>query len=314
MTALFSGYRVDCDLYHGASQTMDDPRLLFTGPSPYGWHRYQSFLRCPAIYGYEYEGRYLPLRDSGGNLVSYSTSGEDRNDARPLVLGTLVHLGLAHHYARLQARQRKQDTDLYEPCKAIDVLTDTEMSDPYCAHAVWAECCDLAKVVTRKYIARHAFEKVRVEHVEEVFQLSIGDSQAPLTFRVDLVVSDSAGKVWFVDHKTTSRILSSQSRAYSMSGQFLAYTLAGRSVYKDRFGGCILNQIQATQEPIFRRPDLAAAPGLLRGLPATIERAWKGIQELAGTPPGYWPIAPTEHTCWTRYGPCRNYDRCRMGD
>ena len=145
--------------------------------------------------------------------------------------------------------------------------------------------------------------------------MRIGESRAPLTFRVDLVIRDSGGRIWFVDHKTTSRILSSHPRSYGMSGQFLSYSLAGRQIYGEKFGGCILNLMQAQSGDVkFIRPDLPAAPGLLRGLPPTIERAWKGIQALSDTPAGYWPIAPTEHTCWTRYGACRNYDRCRLGE
>jgi hypothetical protein len=293
--------------------TVSDPRLIDPGPSPFGGHRYSSFFRCPSIYGYEYEGRYLPLYDDKGNIVASPRPG-GRNDARPLVLGSLIHLGLAHHYAHLQARQHHRESDYYEPCEAIDVHTENEMSEPGCTISTWAECSEIAKDVTRKYAAHYAFERVRVEYVEEVFQMAIGESRAPLTFRVDLVVRDTGGKVWFVDHKTTGRLLSSHPRSYSMSNQFLSYTLAGQRVYGDQFGGCLLNMIQAGRgETIFRRPDLLAAPGLLAAFPASVERAWKGIQELSSVPAGYWPVAPTEHTCWTRYGPCRHYDDCRLG-
>ena len=56
-----------------------DPRLLNTGPSPFGWHRYETALRCLAAYGYGVEARKLGLR----------------HDAPQLARGTLVHLGLA---------------------------------------------------------------------------------------------------------------------------------------------------------------------------------------------------------------------------
>ena len=188
------------------------------------------------------------------------------------------------------------------------------MEDPACSFSTWAECSEIAKDVTRKYAAHYAFERVRVEYVEEVFRLFIGEKRAPLTFRVDLVIRDTGGQVWFVDHKSTGKILSSHPKSYSMSGQFMSYTTAGRLIYGDQFGGCLLNMIEAGRgAPRFERPNLLGAPGLLAGFPASVERVWGEIQKLSDTPAGYWPIAPTEHTCWTRYGACNHYDNCRLG-
>ena len=48
---------------------LEDSRLLFTGPSPFGWHRYESFLKCPSQYGWNYGENPLPSFDAQGALV-----------------------------------------------------------------------------------------------------------------------------------------------------------------------------------------------------------------------------------------------------
>ena len=291
---------------------LEDSRLLFTGPSPFGWHRYESFLKCPSQYGWNYGENPLPSFDAQGALVPAIRKNE-RNDARPLVLGTLVHLGLAHYYARLQAKQHGVPTELYEPLEAIDVLTRTEIEEaPPAASKTWQTCADLAKEVMVNYVSKYAFERVTVEHVEEVFRLDING--APITMRVDLVVSDTAGRVYMVDHKTTGRMTANHPKFYGISGQFLAYGLAGKLAFGERFGGVMLNLIECREGSIrFDRPELAASPGLQVAFPATVARTWEQIKALAGTPPAEWPRHPTEHTCWTRYGPCKHFDKCRLG-
>ena len=291
--------------------TVTDPRLLFTGPSPFGWHRYESFLRCPSQYGWSYGANPLPLYDATGALVA-ADQKRDRNDARPLVLGTLVHLGLAHHYAHAKARLAETSTDLYEPMEAMTRLAASEVSEaPPPGAATWSECAEVACEVVAKYIARYVSERIKPLHVEEVFVLDV--EGAPITMRVDLVAEDSGGRVYFIDHKTTGRITANHARFYGISGQFLAYTYAGRLTYGDRFAGVMLNLLQCGDTIKFERPQMPPAPGLLNAFPATVKRAWGQIQELAGTDPAAWPKHPTEHTCWTRYGPCKHLESCRLG-
>lgn len=146
-----------------------DPRLLFTGQSRFGWHRYETFMQCPRKYAYKYV--------EGGS--------EER---RALSLGTHIHLGLAHYYKHLQAKQRQEDCDLYDPLEAI------RKSAPPSAEVA------LAQKIVAAYIQNYTFEKVEVLHVEEVFELDFNG--APLTSRVDLVIrSKGTGKVHVCDHK-----------------------------------------------------------------------------------------------------------------
>jgi len=195
---------------------------------------------------------------------------------------------------------------------AMAALTNAESADaPPEGAATWRECGEVAAEVVAKYLARYASERIKPLHVEEVFILDV--EGAPITMRVDLVAEDSAGRVYFIDHKTTGRITNNHAKFYGISGQFLAYTYAGRLTFGDRFAGVMLNLLQCGDPIKFERPQMPPSPGLLAAFPTTVKRAWGQIQDLAGTEPCAWPKHPTEHTCWTRYGPCKHYDACRLG-
>jgi len=221
-------------------------------------------------------------------------------------MGSLVHVGLAHHYARMRETQQGRDPGiLYDPADAVRELA-RQRDD-----ATFRECSPIAQDIVLRYISRYANERVKVLHVEEVFTLNFDG--APLTMRVDLVWEAADGRVYFVDHKTTGRITTSHPRWYAMSGQFLGYRWAGRLAFGERFGGAVCNLIQTDVKDItFARPNLAPVPGMLRKFPAAIGEAWRRLQELearnlAATE---WPAHPSEHTCWTRYGACPAYTRC----
>jgi hypothetical protein len=265
-----------------------DPILLDTGPSPFGWHRYENFLRCPQLYAWNHKTN-------------------ERSTGRALALGSLIHVGLAHHYARLRETQHGRDPDAYYgPVEAVRALAARNPDDPF-----YRECSPIAQDVVPAYVARYSGERVKILHVEEVFSLDFNG--APLTMRVDLVWEGSDGRVYFVDHKTTGRVTTSHPRWYAMSGQFLAYRWAGRLAFGERFGGAICNLIQSDPRDIsFSRPTLAPVPGQLRKFPSTIHELWTRLQaiEARNLAPSEWPAHPSEHTCWTRYGACPAYSRC----
>jgi hypothetical protein len=269
---------------------MTQPLLLDTGPSPFGWHRYETFLRCPQLYAYSHKGE----------------KHDDSESGRALALGSMVHVGLAHHYARMREDQQGRDpAAYYEPLDAVTALA-AKKDGP-----AWREFAGLARDIVRGYVTRYAAERPEILHVEEVFALEFDG--APLTMRVDLVWRGRDGRVYFVDHKTTGRITTSHPRWYAVSGQFLAYRWAGRLAYGDQFGGVVCNLIQTDVKDItFARPQLAPVPGLLRKFPEAIREAWRRLQELEARnlAVSEWPAHPSEHTCWTRYGACPMYARC----
>lgn len=152
--------------------------LLDTGPSPFGWHRYETFLRCPQLYAW-----------------SHKTEKAEGETGRALALGSMVHVGLAHHYARMREEQQGRDPGvLYPAVEAVRALAAKNERDN-----AYQENVGLACDVVRGYLARYGSERHEILHVEEVFTLDFDG--APLTMRVDLVWRGSDGRVYFVDHK-----------------------------------------------------------------------------------------------------------------
>ncbi len=271
--------------------TNDERLLIFTGPSPRGWHRLQLFLECPQRYAWNYVAGLKGINE----------------DAPPLVKGSLVHLGLAQHYSRVKAAQEGADPErYYPPDEAIDVLAEVK-------GGAWAEHAKLAKDVVRAYLVRWRNERFRVLAVEELLEAEIAGHR--FTGRMDLVLEDSAGKVWIVDHKTTGRLQAKQRKFYSVSGQILGYQTLGRIHYGDRFAGMRLNMIQHGGEFKFERFDVDPAPKLLAKWPSAVADAERGIQDLLdeGRPEDEWPIAPSELVCFHRYGPCNYLEQCKWG-
>jgi hypothetical protein len=269
----------------------DDRLLVFTGPSPRGWHRLQLFLECPQRYAWNYVAGIKGINEN----------------APPLVKGSLVHLGLAQHYSRMRETQQGGDPDrFYGPAEAIDLMAEVR-------GGAWAEHAALAKAVTEAYLVRWRNERFKIVAVEELLEAQIEGYR--FTGRMDLVVEDSAGKIWIIDHKTTGRLQAKQRKFYSMSGQILGYQTLGRHHFGDRFGGMRLNMLQHGGEFKFERFDVEAAPKLLAKWPSAVKDAEEGIQKLLdeGRPEDQWPIAPSELVCFHRYGPCNYVEQCKWG-
>ena len=80
--------------------------LLETGPSPRGWSRLQTAQQCMQKYAYKYEDPLL----------------ERSSESPALIRGSLIHLGLAHHYSRMKAEQNGEDPKkILEPKSAIEL-------------------------------------------------------------------------------------------------------------------------------------------------------------------------------------------------
>lgn len=301
---------------------MADSRLLFTGPSPFGGHRYVLFDSCERRYGMEHKDHPMPLYDAAGGLVSPPMRGEGEPSAWELIRGTMVHIGLAHHYARKRAQQQG-DTETYErlypPLEAMQALHAEEKP---LAHFDdrwnWDNALIVGENVLKKYMQRYAFERARVEIVEEVFIMELGANKAPYTLRLDLGLRDSANKVWMVDHKTTTSIRPDTAWGYALSTQFQAYAIAGRAVYGGAYGGVIANLIECPEPedtvtpPVFVRPDMVAVPGFLYGFAERISEIWERMQKryASGLPPEKWPKNPGARTCKAYGRICPHYAAC----
>jgi hypothetical protein len=281
------------------------PKHVNAGSSgEWGWHATELALRCPQLFAYHHRINHSPIK----------------KDKAILLRGSLVHQGLAHHYARIQTAQAGGDPNEWATpeegiieCAAklakeagsrepfLHVESAIDILDAYCAH--WAQ------------------DRLTVEHVEEVFTANIGGYK--YTQRLDLVARKSDGKVYIYDHKTTGRIDPKVPERYTLSGQFLGMAMFGRQVYGDDFGGVVLNLIGCgapgakveTDKLGFLRQDLSPAPNAQRLFPLSVRHARARIEELdaEGIDPWEWPKTFSEQTCITAYGKCDGYELCRWG-
>jgi hypothetical protein len=228
-------------------------------------------------------------------------------DAPPLVKGSLVHLGLAQHYAQLREKQQGRDPKLYfDPIEAIDIMGDAQ-------GGAWKDFAPLAKDVMDAYLHKWRHENMRILSVEELLEAQIGGYR--FTGRMDLVVEDGEGRVWIIDHKTTGRLNPKQRQFYSVSGQILGYQWLGKIHYGERFAGMRLNMIQHGGDFKFQRFNVEPAPKLFEKWPSAVKDAEEGIAKLMeeGRPADQWPIAPSELVCFHRYGPCNFLEQCKWG-
>ena len=168
-------------------------KILNPGPSPRGWHRLQLAAECLQKYAWAYKG----------------TTGKVDMKSRPaLARGSLFHLAMAQHYARMRNRQNPSlgtPDDWCEPEEAVELMAKVEGVESHIQ----------AVLDTYQAYQRHFSDdewRIKVLAVEELAQTTIGGKYL-LTGRLDLAVEDAVGQVHVWDHKclpsTTSVITSS---------------------------------------------------------------------------------------------------------
>lgn len=278
---------------------MSTPYLITAGASARGWSRLDTIGRCPRLFAYKYR------------------LGLFREGSAAQGIGTLVHAGLAQHYARIGAAQPGgiviEGRLFTDPADLVTGRDAIEQSSAGVPEADVRRALDALDGYVAHYAGRDRF---RVLHVEAVFSAEIHDQERslsyPFTARVDLVTEGPDGKVSLWDHKTTVRIETKHAVAYSMSGQIIGHRWLAGMVYGDRFGGYTLNMIQTTTAR-FERPALLPAPALVRDFPATVIERERRIADLAALAPDSYPLAVSELICVHRYGTCEAAERCRWG-
>ena len=278
--------------------------LIDPGPSRKGWHRLQNVLQCPRKYA-------LYMAAKAGAMSQFTR-------APALIKGTLLHTGLAHRYAIQKAEQENTEHNFYSPLDAVSAMVEKQPNPPD-----WEKHAPLVKQVLLDYEAFWQAEQWEVMDVEKELCASIMDSELVQVYlytqRADLIVRNKRSGKWFIiDHKTTVRIAPKTIRRYTLSGQFLGYTMFGRGLIKEDFGGVVLNLVQwpsAKKEASFQRVTLEPAPFADRTFKQTIIHAERLIQSLTKkhTEPLDWPGVHHETACWTPYGPCPHLELCQWG-
>lgn len=269
------------------------PQLLNAGPSPRGWSRLGTMLQCPQRYAWTY---VLPPEEGGGRPNTISPA---------LIRGSMIHTGLAHHYQRMQTRVNGGDPEeFYKPVDAMHMQAIQEGDD-------WIKEIDYCSSALQAYISHYGMETFEVVGVEQTMYANIGPYQ--VTGRADLIIRDTNGKVWIVDHKTTGRINNSQQKYYGISGQLIGYEFMGRQIFGDEWGGMLLNLIQHRSPYKFVRHELPPAPNMLVRFPEMVRIAEERIETLKDTPVDQYPMAMNELVCYHRYGACEFVEKCRWG-
>ena len=269
-----------------------DANIIYTGPSPRGWHRLQLAAECLQKYAWKYEA---PSKE------------ETRKPSPPLAKGSLIHLALAQHYARIRAAQQGDDPEIWcDPAEAVTLIAKLEGTEAYAEVAIEAY-----EAHCQQYPNDH--EEMKILGIEELASTKIAGKYL-LTGRLDLSYEDLGGRIWAMDHKTTGRLTARHKQFYPVSGQLLGYSHMAREKYGDRYAGMKLNLIQHTK-PKFERITLSRSPNLesrFEQIVVDIEESIERIQ-ASGRDFDDWPKAINELTCYHRYGPCKFIDQCRYG-
>lgn len=249
------------------------------GQSRAGWHRISTVMTCPQKYAYRYRLNLVPLRES---------------DA--LAAGSLMHLGLMHHYLRAAGRPEARD-----PFEAMRT-----------APARIATAYPRVEPVLRAYVEHYRTEPFTVLDVEREFEIAIAGR--PFTARIDLVVLQG-GLALFQDHKSTSGSASSAAREWEMSGQMIGQDVIGRAVvqatYGRPFGGLMINAIRLGAAPDFARHPVTIASSLREPWIRSMAYAGDVAAGLANTDP--WRYPRNHSACMSRFGPCEFTPLCVRG-
>jgi hypothetical protein len=276
-------------------------KVIFTGPSPRGWHRIQTFLECPQRFAFGHPDECGDPSDP----VYAQLKAEGKPASRALEIGSLLHLGLAQHYARMAMTQQGWPADTYmAPLDAVRFVGGLQKSE----HVEYVVEC------LGSYFDHYRFEDFEVVEVESLNEITFG--RFKLTGRLDLAIRHrQTGLVYVMDHKSTSRYSEAQRLSYSLSGQFHTYEWMARQKYGAAFGGMKINFLQHTPPHKFVRVDSYPVPNLLRKLPATVVAAEEQIEAMLSRKVALsdWPTANSELVCTTKYGPCQYTHFCRFG-
>lgn len=276
------------------------PILLDTGPSKAGAHRLQAVLTCPALYGFT-------KRFTGSAPTPAVSSNRD-----PLVRGSMGHVALAHHYARLGCEQNGKDSNTYYPPHAAIDLIAAKFG------AQGEKFRDLIHTVYDRYAGFYAVERQRIVAVEYPVEVQIPDPGRPgvthlFTQRWDLVTQDSAGRFWITDHKFVADVSPGTLQRYALSIQFVSMRWLGAKVFGSAFGGVLVSLVGVREPPSFLRKPPPPAPDAIARFPETLARAESLIASLAPLDVWDYPRVYSETTCMTAYGPCPAFDLCCYG-
>ena len=214
-----------------------------SGPTESGYHFIQDFLRCEQYWAYTY---YYGL--------------EQMNPATVLLYGLAMHEGMEAWYMAVMNR-----LPLHERVRAARTMFKATLAgykDMYLQPEYYSQ--DMAKGIAlmEQYGFEYANEGFTVDKLPDgrpaievacSTHLPSGDK---FTGRLDLVVLNSVGVRYIVDHKTTGWSLMNLERALRVSHQATGYLWLWNNNFPDKqAAGVVFNVLRSYNgKPSFGRP------------------------------------------------------------
>lgn len=183
----------------------------------YSWSEAKTWQRCPKQWDYKY----------GQNLVP-------KRKQKPLFLGSWIHSCLESYYKTGDwkagnAVYLEQYNNLFE-----EEREEFDKKGPL---------PDLVKRVIQSYLWYNRNDPWEVLFVEKEFKLVL-KGNIGVKGIIDLVVRDSQGLIWVIDHKTASSI-PEPSAFHAMDPQLMVYPWAAERVLGIQPAGIIYNYIRS---------------------------------------------------------------------
>ena len=279
-----------------------NPILLNAGPSERGWHRIESAARCLRLFAWEQAGKL------------------GRVETEPLIKGSLLHIGLAQYYARMQAEQEGNNPNAYfTPEEGVRELSRQEIdrASPE-GGKIWEASVSIVLSSLKEYMYRwgdhHHWRIVMVEKQLKATIKSPSGNSFLFTQRPDLIIQDQDKKYWIVDHKSCYRIVGRTLQQHILSGQFLGYMTFGKAKYGRDFGGCVVNRVKLSSPHAFDRSTVEPAPSAIRNFTKMLGQTEDIVAQFEGKDVMEWPATYSDQTCYGKYGQCPAFDLCRWGE
>lgn len=274
--------------------------IFYPGGSPNGWHKLSTMQECERLAAFYMAG------------YKFDTSAD------ALIVGGLVHLGLAHLYAKQGLTVPRNEVHilgqalmgtgvrdkLYGPLEAIAIAAQiTEVEN----EALVKLSVSMIEDYVRLFALSHS-QEFRVRAIEHPVSISDWAPELPpYTMLLDLMVETWQGRRVVIDHKTTS---STPSEAlieeFAMSGQFYGQKLAADRIFGQSDTTVEVNLLSKRGGGVRRRP-LALSSYILDGFPAHVAQGLRHRAALvAAKPPKVDPYAWTPRLSGGSGGGCKN--------
>ena len=256
-----------------------------------------AFSVCPQLHGFGYD---LGLRP-----------GEDKD---ALVLGTLIHVGLAYRYAM---RMNPRPEWLVYPSK--------EAPDP--RHAIWTigqDRHDMAAEALRIFDAYQAYYTIPRFWplvVEEKFETVIPVDGVPTryTLRLDMLAYDvwAGNEIVYVDHKSTFKLSKWVGRDYRADREMIT-ALALARLYGYDVKRVIINAMTKVKDidggPKFERYDVPISQGVFARIGEETAYWIRQMRAVKAQYPDPTNRPRVYESCMRKYGRCDFYPICADGD